>query len=856
VAFLPDGKTLVTAGQDDVIRLWDVETGRERRHIVPGEAAEDGQGRGRRRGGVGPVRAIPMGGSGLGFVALSPDGKLLATLGPDRSVALWDTATAKKVQQIKELKGTATSLAFSPDSKTIVSRNQDGKFLQQWEIASGKEVRQFGIPPEKNQAIFFGGGPSSGAPMCFSPDGKTLVSVATDLVPGAMKTTIKFWEAGTGRELHEVKAPDGAFTMISPVFTPDGKYVAWDNMTGTVGLYDPATGNQVRQIKISAGGLVPFAFSPDGKRMVTRAMTDATIRAWDVESGTEVKDWALPEQRRVRGAFDVGFSRCLAFSADGKKLALGGTHHAVRLLDATSGKDLGPIGGHVSPVSTLLYSQDGKTITSGSQDATLRIWDSATGAEKQELSLPKEASETILSPDGKTFAGFVLGNNAHIALWDAATGKAHCKITLPDKGFGNLTFSPDSKLLALRDAGNQKIYLFDTAQGKELRALSWKLDDDKAPKGPPGVVIFSIGGNAWQGVAFSPDSRWVAGALSADTAGIWQVDSGKALNISTASKKTIENGIFSPDGRTIALALADQSIGLFEVATGSQRCALGETPGELSGTASFVQNFGIAGGMRFLAFSAPAPDFAFSPDGRLLAQGLADHSISLWDVATGKQVGRLVGHQGPIQTVVFAPDGNTLATGSSDTTALVWDMKEAAKKVQPAVAELPISEVEPRWSELANADAAKSFTAIKLLASSPTSALALLHKNLKPIEPTDAKRVAAWIAGLDSEEFSIREEAREELEKQGELAISALRTALAGKPSEEARRHLEELLDKATSPAVSGERLRQLRAVEVLERMNTPEAKKLLEDLARGAPGVSQTQAAQAALQRMKGYKN
>jgi hypothetical protein len=357
---------------------------------------------------------------------------------------------------------------------------------------------------------------------------------------------------------------------------------------------------------------------------------------------------------------------------------------------------------------------------------------------------------------------------------------------------------------------------------------------------------------SWTGIVFSPDSEFVATGLSADTLGIWPTGGGKPLTIQLPAKQPMRDAVFAPDNRSIALALADNSIALIELATGKPRQVFGKPPEERQdgriGARGTVAVARVGGWTSFSGAPTQSPNFAFSPDGRLLAQGRSDHSIVLWDVVTGKEVARLTGHQGPVQAVLFAPDGRTLASGSSDTTALVWDVKELVRKALPRLAELAAGEVEACWAGLLDADAAKSFAVIGSLAASPTSAIPLLREKLKPVETPDPKRLASWIAALDSDEFTAREQAREELEKQGELAIPALRKALAGKPTEETRRHVEELLGKATNQVVSGEHLRQLRAIEVLERMNTLEARKLLQTLAKGAPSASQTQAAQAAL--------
>ena len=107
------------------------------------------------------------------------------------------------------------------------------------------------------------------------------------------------------------------------------------------------------------------------------------------------------------------------------------------------------------------------------------------------------------------------------------------------------------------------------------------------------------------------------------------------------------------------------------------------------------------------------------------------------------------------------------------------------------------------------------------------------------------------IADLDSAQFAVREEASRELEKLGEPVEPALRQALRSRPTLETRRRLERLLEKLDAPVPPVETLRALRAVEVLEHIGTAEARRVVQDLARGAAGAGLTEEAAAAVQRM-----
>jgi hypothetical protein len=241
---------------------------------------------------------------------------------------------------------------------------------------------------------------------------------------------------------------------------------------------------------------------------------------------------------------------------------------------------------------------------------------------------------------------------------------------------------------------------------------------------------------------------------------------------------------------------------------------------------------------------------AFSPDGRYLVA--ADlQGLRLWELATGQVVlhhkahEKMRGSYGPsfASCLSFAPDGRSLATGHVDSTILIWNM---APPVDPATTE----DLSHSWDALAGSDAVKAYAASWRLADIPTQALPLLRKRLRPAAPAPAEQTRRLLADLDSDEFRRREAAAARLRELGDRAAGAMRKTLEAKPTLETRRRVEALL-KALEEPPSGETLRALRAVAVLERIGTPEARELLKELADGDPDARLTRAARASRQRL-----
>jgi dipeptidyl aminopeptidase/acylaminoacyl peptidase len=297
----------------------------------------------------------------------------------------------------------------------------------------------------------------------------------------------------------------------------------------------------------------------------------------------------------------------------------------------------------------------------------------------------------------------------------------------------------------------------------------------------------------------------------------------------------------SPDGRTLALAdlRGDDShptICIWDVAA-SKEITLLSLPRRVVSALAFSAD------SRFIAAATDAPP-----------EGLWDEetaTIQLWDTATGRQVRRWQGHESRTASLAFARDGTRLAAGLDNGSILLWNLAGDLRVPLLKNTESSNAEIERRWGLLASQDAQEARRALWELSATPQRTLLFLQGRLVPAEAPEQAHLTRLICDLDDNDFSTRESAETKLKGLGELAVPALQGALARPPSLEARRRIERLLTQLTAPGLAGDRVRAVRAVEVLEHVGTPEACHLLQKMTKGVADARLTREAKAALERL-----
>jgi WD40 repeat protein len=758
-------------------------------------------------------------------LAFSPDGKLLASRGRG-STELWDAATGRALHLLDKPQHSGTAMAFTPDSKRLVTGGTYDQTVCIWDTGTGKLVDHFPLPqygyceqcaagpggrlaiattaravyvaddPARNEWQRLGQLAHGISALAISPQG-------TALAAADEQGSVAVWDAATHQQRFRITVKGGAARLV---FSPDGKRLAIATRAALTVL-DAAKGNLILETSPVMDSVITLWFSPDGKRLAAGGSGDGrtVVRVWDAQTGKVLHSTAHPEQ-----------PRCLAFTPDGGNVASSHFSQRIDIWNVVAGKSLPTTGGHAALVEQIVLLPDGKTVVTTAADRQVRHWDAASG----------RAQGLFYHQDGQSWqtAHVFTGDGRKLVTWDQAKGLA-----IWDSLSGMLKRQPVKAA-----AGTE---LLEVARDGKIVVLA----------GPGEVVL-------------------------------WDVAAGRAL-FKLPTQKRVERALLSPDARL--LAMHHGGCDLMDVVTGTMVRHLADfdslfafSPdgtwliGRTRNRPNTTYNLIIAD-TELAALSLTLKEDArnttgivFSPNGRLMAVLNRDGRVQLWEVPSGLLLWEFTAHrfQGnpsasmPSQLggAVFFPDGWRLAIGQADTTVLVWDLAELVPGAMARAKLLDQGDLEKLWSDLESASGYAVFRAQALLAGAKDKTVAFLKARLEPTPPLAQEHLAKLLADLDGQ-FAVREPAVKELTALGDTVEQQLRAHLKKSQPLEVQRRMEWLLDTLhkSNFRFPNPKLRVLRAISVLERIGTPDARRLLEILAGGAAGSRQTRQAAEASKRL-----
>lgn len=558
-------------------------------------------------------------------IAVSKDGKWLATGSADNSIIIWNADTYQQIRKIESHKGQVTTLDFSPDGRSLISGSTD-RSLRLWDVATGNEIRNYN--GEFKQGIY----------QCkFSTDGRLLGVVSWERSATGVQGFAKILDAQTG-------------TLIKRFDTDDHPASAVKFSVDNNKLYTGTWGFQIKQHDIATGttdwnfdmrdydyytAVQTMDVSPDNKYVV-QGGKDNKIRMLDAAEGKliyVIESWQ-GHKEWVNG---------IRFSPDGLRFASVSDDGLLKVWETISGKNLLTFRGHIAGLNQLAWHPDGTKIYTTSADNSVKVWDIHRPGEisfKAGIVGPWNAP---VSPDGKWMAP--VNSDKYLALYNVNTGKP--EIFLDSLSAFAAAFSSEGQYLA---TGYRDINIYNTGTGRKIIA----------GKGHTGVIY---------GMDYN-DKLKLFVTTADNTVKLWNTtDTAAYITVSgIANPFTVK---FSPDGKYVYAGCADGKVKIISSGIWSVTDSL------QSGTNIF--NMAVSANGKYLLTSGNAEAVvwdlkkkkstslkghskwvygcAFHPLLPIAVTASYDRTLRFWDVEKGINTLTLFGFDHELYTVSFTTNG-------------------------------------------------------------------------------------------------------------------------------------------------------------------------------------------------------
>lgn len=553
-------------------------------------------------------------------------------LSPAIQAAIYDVAYSTRLrQQLTGHSRKVTAIAVSPDGSIIASASEDLSIIL-WD-AETNEIQ--------GQLIGHRGAISD---LAFSPDGTYLVSVGNDAL-------IFVWDVANRQSLQQLTGHRNVITGVD--FSPDGQEIVTGSGDDTLMIWNIETGEMSQQLEGHSDSVRAVAYSPDGQTIIS-ASRDTTLILWDANTG---------EQIRVFTGHTESV-QSVVFAPDGQNILSGSFDGSIILWDVATGNLLKRFVGHNDEVTDLAISPDNNLAVSAScaeRDSErtciqgeIILWNMASGRELHDFVGHREmVNAVIFSPDGNHILSGSCATRREGAcitgetlIWDvSATGNIIQSLNGHRSSVFSIVINSDNSLLL---SGGGSVLLSDQPQG-DTGIILW----DTAT----GDIIerFNSHTASVTEVIFHPDNLHFVSASGDSTVQIHSLENNEDIRIFEAHIGTVYDIEFNSDAGRVVSA-GDDAVYYWNFETLEVLLTLNNFGSQLSARA-----------------------LAISPDDAILATGLNNGVIILWNTETGEEIRRLTGHTDDILTLVFNGDGTQLVSGSADRSIRLWNLVSGAE---------------------------------------------------------------------------------------------------------------------------------------------------------------------------------
>jgi WD40 repeat protein len=574
-AFSPDGRTVVAAGDDQTVWIWETATGKVLHKL---------------RGHTATVRALDF----------APDGRKVVTVGDDRTGIVWDTSTGRQTATLTGHEQPLITVSFSADGRLIATGGRDEAKVNIWDATTFALRQSLDIGPAWSVA--------------FAPDAMCLSICSGD-------GRIRICEPngnGSWKQTKEVRAHSDVILHLA--WATDGRRLATAGFDRVVKLWNVNDWTELATFGPFDESVYCVSFSPDDRRLAA-TVRNAPLKVWDIER----------PQETIELFGHTALVTAASFCPDGWRLLSASDDGTVRLWDATQITGHAQLHGHSGKVRTVAFSPRGDLLASGSvEGGDVILWDAATMHPLRLFRSNAGANELAFSPDARYLAAVsgLAPTDGYLTIWDVEENRQTLQMAFDATPLFGIAWAPDGRSLAVQavDGGLRLVASRDCeilaelpsggggahgsvafsrdgewllAAGGDNAARVWNVQT-RSPiyelRGHDGPVVSAV---------FNAEDTLIATSSNDHTVRLWDAATGQHLRIMTGHSGTPFGLAFISDGTRLASSSADQTVKLWDVATGLEVQSL-------TGHAHWIR------------------DVAFSPDGQNLATAGYDGTVRIW----------------------------------------------------------------------------------------------------------------------------------------------------------------------------------------------------------------------------------